>query len=102
MKDNGVDNAEGTQRIDHVALDVEEVTNESTLEGDVSQEKKESQSGRTAQKRSSEPFDNSLLHRAVADAGRWAYGVMFVEIWVQNDITQLVRPEGGWWLILSH
>jgi hypothetical protein len=98
MVDNVVDSAEDTQKIDHVALDVEEFTKESTLEGNVSQEKKERKSGRTAQIRSSDPFDSSMLHRAVADAGRWAYGVMFVEVWVQNDISQLFRPEGGWWI----
>jgi hypothetical protein len=99
MEDNGVDIAEGTQKRDHIVLDVEEqVTKESTSDEDVSQEKKETHAGGTVQRRSSDPFDSSLLHRAVADAGRWAYGVMFVEVWVQNDITQLVRPEGGWWI----
>jgi hypothetical protein len=98
MEDNVADNRESTHRIDHVALDVEEVTTESTLEGDVSRETKATHSFSTAQRQSSDPFDNSLLHRAVADAGRWAYGVMLVEVWVQNDITQLVRPEAGWWI----
>jgi hypothetical protein len=99
MKDNDGDNhAKSTLYIDHVALDVKEVTEISTLEGDVSREKKEGQPGGTAQRRSSDPFDDSLLHRAVADGGRWAYGVMFVEVWVQNEITQFFRPESGWWI----
>ena len=25
-------------------------------------------------------FDDNLLHRAVADAGRWAYGVVYTEL----------------------
>jgi hypothetical protein len=103
MEDNNVDvdadNAESTRSntTDHVALDVEEVAKESTPE--VSQEKKERQSSiSTSQRRSSDRFDNSLLHRAVADAGRWAYGVMLVEVWVENDINQLFRPDSGWWI----
>jgi hypothetical protein len=90
MKDNDIDNAKPTVKIDHVALDIKEVT-EVTEVGDVTLDKKE--------KQSSDSFDNSLLHQAVADGGRWAYGVMFVEVWVLNDDkTQLFRPEGGWWI----
>jgi hypothetical protein len=37
--------------------------------------------------------------KAVADGGRWAYGVIFVEVWVMNKtMTQLFRPESGWWI----
>jgi hypothetical protein len=93
MEDNDIDNTEVTETIDHVALDIEEAT-----KAVVSREKKKARAVSTAKRRSSDRFDNSLLHRAVADAGRWAYGVMFVEVWVQNDITQLVRPEAGWWI----
>lgn len=42
-------------------------------------------------------YDDDLLHRAVADAGRWAYGTVLVEVWVQHG-TSLVRPPSGWWL----
>ena len=43
--------------------------------------------------------DESLLHRAVRDAGRWAYGCVFVEMWVlSEDKTCLCRPEAGWWV----
>lgn len=44
-------------------------------------------------------YDDELLHRAVADAGRWAYGTIFVELWALNDErTLLFRPEAGWWV----
>lgn len=57
------------------------------------------QSGGTAhQWQSSDPFDDSLLRRAVADGSRWAYGLRFVKVWVQNEITQLFRPESSWWI----
>jgi hypothetical protein len=99
MKNDDVENARSILKIDHVALDVEEVTEDSKLERKVSQEKKERRSGRTAQGKSSDPFDNNLLHQAVADGGRWAYGVIVVEVWVLNDdLTQLCRPESGWWI----
>jgi hypothetical protein len=43
--------------------------------------------------------DDGLLHRAVEDAGRWAYGTVLAELWVWNDDhTALVRPEAGWWV----
>jgi len=42
-------------------------------------------------------FDDNLLHRAVADAGRWAYGVVYTELWVWDD-TCLRRPNGAWWV----
>lgn len=44
-------------------------------------------------------FDNDFFQRVVADAGRWAYGVVFVEVWVMNEErTQLERPQGGFWV----
>uniref|UniRef100_A0A7S3P9G5 Uncharacterized protein n=1 Tax=Amphora coffeiformis TaxID=265554 RepID=A0A7S3P9G5_9STRA len=42
-------------------------------------------------------YDDDLLHRAVADAGRWAYGTVLVEVWVKHK-TSLIRPTSGWWL----
>ena len=42
-------------------------------------------------------YDDDLLHRAVADAGRWAYGAVLVEVWVMHR-TKLIRPTSGWWL----
>ena len=43
-----------------------------------------------------EPFDNELLRRAVSDVGRWAYGIILVEVWALNhDNTALYRPEMG-------
>lgn len=49
--------------------------------------------------RSFSRYDDGLLHRAVEDAGRWAYGTIFVEIWALNeDRTFLFRPEAGWWV----
>jgi hypothetical protein len=42
---------------------------------------------------------NQFLQRVVEDAGRWAFGVIFVEVWVLNDAkTHLFRPENGWWI----
>ena len=39
------------------------------------------------------------MHRAIQDAGRWAYGTVLIEVWVLNDDrTQLIRPPGGFWL----
>ena len=44
-------------------------------------------------------FDDKLLHRAVRDACRWAYGTVFVEVWaLSDDHTCLFRPEAGWWI----
>jgi hypothetical protein len=44
-------------------------------------------------------YDEDLLHRAVADAGRWAYGTIFVEVWLlTEDRFSLVRPNRGWWI----
>ncbi|CAB9501315.1 Transmembrane protein DDB [Seminavis robusta] len=44
-------------------------------------------------------FDHDVLHRGVRDAGRWAYGTIYVEVWVWNEHkTRLFRPPGGWWL----
>lgn len=41
-------------------------------------------------------YDDNLLHRAVADAGRWAYGTILVEVWaLSEDHTLLTRPEAG-------
>jgi hypothetical protein len=96
MKDNNVDK-------DHVALDVEDVTEDSNPKKGVSWVKNEKQPGRTAQGkslyRSADLYDDNLLHQAVADGGRWAYGVIVAEVWVLNDnLTQLCRPESGWWI----
>ena len=45
------------------------------------------------------PIDERLLHRTVADAGRWAHGTILVEVWVlSDDKTCLFRPELGWWI----
>lgn len=44
-------------------------------------------------------YDSHLLHRTVADAGRWAFGIVAVEVWVlSDDMTRLNRPPYGWWL----
>ena len=44
-------------------------------------------------------FDRQLLHKAVADAGRWAVGAIMVEVWVMNSAnTKLFRPKVGWWI----
>jgi hypothetical protein len=44
-------------------------------------------------------YDAQRLQRAVADAGRWAYGIVLVEVWTLNqDRTFLYRPDGGFWL----
>ena len=48
-------------------------------------------------------YDEDLLHRAVADAGRWAYGTVFVEVWLlTEDELALVRPHRGWWMDPVH
>ena len=44
-------------------------------------------------------YDNDFLHRVVQDAGRWAYGIVMVEVWVLNEQrTHLERPESAWWI----
>mmetsp|Transcript_28433 Transcript_28433/g.43419 ORF Transcript_28433/g.43419 Transcript_28433/m.43419 type:complete len:370 (+) Transcript_28433:266-1375(+) len=44
-----------------------------------------------------EEYAKHLLHHIVQDATRWAYGVVFVELWVLDDTgSHLFRPEGGW------
>jgi hypothetical protein len=48
---------------------------------------------------STSDYDTEFLERIVADAGRWAYGVVLVEVWVMNEHrTQLERPPGGFWV----
>lgn len=44
-------------------------------------------------------YDDSLLHKAVAEAGKWAYGTVLVELWAftEEGSTVLVRPEAGTW-----
>jgi hypothetical protein len=42
---------------------------------------------------------NQFFHQVVESAGRWAFGVIFVEVWVLNEAkTHLFRPEDGWWI----
>jgi hypothetical protein len=105
MNDNNVNNAKSTLKNGHVALDIEDVIEDSNPNKGVSWVKNERQSGQglTAQGkslyRSADAYDNNLLHQAVADGGRWAYGVIAAEVWVLNDeLTQLCRPESGWWI----
>jgi hypothetical protein len=44
-------------------------------------------------------YDSHLLKRAVSDAGRWAYGIILVEVWALNsDQTFLYRPDNGYWI----
>jgi hypothetical protein len=44
-------------------------------------------------------YDNEFLHRVVEDTGRWAFGVILVELWVLHDSgTHLFRPQCGWWI----
>ena len=44
-------------------------------------------------------FDAAFFHQCVQDSGRWAYGVVMVEVWVMNeDKTHLFRPVGGLWV----
>ncbi|CAJ1961151.1 unnamed protein product, partial [Cylindrotheca closterium] len=46
-----------------------------------------------------EVCDMEFLHRLIADAGRWAFGIIFAELWVLDDTgTQLFRPDCGWWM----
>jgi HPP family len=44
-------------------------------------------------------FDTRFFHQVVQDAGRWAFGVVMVEVWVMNENrTHLFRPVGGLWV----
>lgn len=72
-----------TKASDHIALQVDAV--DSTSKPDDAPRRDES-------------VDEDLLRRAVADAGRWAFGTVRVEVWVLNDTeTQLFQPVGGAW-----
>jgi hypothetical protein len=43
-------------------------------------------------------YNQELLHQAVENAGRWAYGIIVVEVWLlAEDQTKLFRPDGGYW-----
>lgn len=43
--------------------------------------------------------DEDILHRAAADAGLGSLGTVYVEVWcLTEDGTELVRPEGGYWM----
>mmetsp|Transcript_37540 Transcript_37540/g.79160 ORF Transcript_37540/g.79160 Transcript_37540/m.79160 type:complete len:512 (-) Transcript_37540:1674-3209(-) len=49
-------------------------------------------------KQRDEEFDIDMLHRAIADTGRWAYGTISVEAWVLDEETgKLVRPRRAFW-----
>ena len=44
-------------------------------------------------------YDRKFFQQVIQDAGRWAYGVIAIEVWVLNkDRTHLVRPDYGWWI----
>jgi hypothetical protein len=44
-------------------------------------------------------YDRDFFHQVVRDAGRWAFGVVAVEVWVLNAAkTHLFRPDHGWWI----
>ena len=44
-------------------------------------------------------YNDQFFHQVLQDAGRWAFGVIFVEVWVLNDLrTHMFRPENGWWI----
>jgi len=55
-------------------------------------------------------IDSERLHRAVKDAGYYAYGIAAVEVWIlQEETGQLVRPgvrpalrAAGWWTNSNH
>ena len=48
-------------------------------------------------------FDEDMLHRAIADTGKWAYGTISVEAWVLNEQTgKLVRPHRAVSLFFSY
>lgn len=73
--------------------DVEEDTSKKSAENVVVAEKIKEVS------KSADEYDGSVLHRAVADAGRWAFGTVLVEMWVlSEDRTCLHRSESGWWI----
>jgi hypothetical protein len=53
----------------------------------------------TATAETASDYDTQFFQRVVADAGRWAYGVVLVEVWVMDESqTHLFRPEGGFWV----
>jgi len=71
--------------------------------GNVKERKLRHQATSIAGATRSDAYDDDLLHRAVADAGRWAYGTIFVEVWLlTDDRCALVRPNGGWWIDPVH
>jgi hypothetical protein len=88
----------------HVALNVEDDEREDVSQQQIQQNEQQSASSSRNNKERSpsldhDEFDDGLLHRAVADGGRWAYGVIMVEVWVlSHDDTLLSRPEAGWWI----
>lgn len=55
--------------------------------------------GRDLLSASDESVDSDMLARAVAEAGRWAFGIMAADVWVlSDDQTRLVQPSGGFWI----
>eukprot|EP00545_Synedropsis_sp_CCMP1620_P002554 CAMPEP_0119005940 /NCGR_PEP_ID=MMETSP1176-20130426/2019_1 /TAXON_ID=265551 /ORGANISM="Synedropsis recta cf, Strain CCMP1620" /LENGTH=501 /DNA_ID=CAMNT_0006957803 /DNA_START=40 /DNA_END=1541 /DNA_ORIENTATION=+ len=76
--------------VDHVAVDVSETIEENhTVNGTTTP--RGIQIG--------DDYDKALVHRAVADAGLWAFGITVVELWVMNENkTRLFRPPRGYWL----
>jgi hypothetical protein len=73
---------------DHVVVDIHE---EAPLE--------QASRRRTATPSLLQGCDDEFFHQVVQDAGRWTFGVIFVEVWVLNETrTHLFHPENGWWI----
>ena len=88
---------------EHVAVEIEdeeEVKDVKLATSKESDKKNTSKTpGHTHHDSHHDDYDNDFLHRVVEDAGRWAYGIVFVEVWVLNmDKTHLYRPNDGWWI----
>ena len=88
---------------EHVAVEIED---EEEVDGDVKLATSKESDKKNASKTPGhhhdshhDDYDNDFLHRVVEDAGRWAYGIVFVEVWVLNsEKTHLYRPNDGWWI----
>jgi hypothetical protein len=79
---------------EHIAIEID-----SEGKPDVNHKKEAASSPRSSSGHFDVSVDDGLLHRAVEDAGRWAYGTVLAELWVWNDEhTALVRPDAGWWV----
>jgi len=89
------DNNNNNSTTDHVAIEITDLQHDNKR---IPQTPFTSSAVPSREQRDEE-FDQEMLHRAIADTGRWTYGTISVEAWVLDDTTgKLVRPLKAYWV----